>query len=191
MNMRVRQIKVILVVSFLISLVALNVTPIYADGVDLTLLPVSGVPGTIVTVEGIITNNSSNTVYLNSESFTLPLPLINGDNTDFFVNAPFSLSAGTNSGLIALFTFQIAPGTSSGIFPENFLDIIGGGASDFTDVLASSEFSAIVVTPEPGPLPLFGTAISLLAALAWRKKKPCEGPGENSAEFESANSEVR
>lgn len=177
--MRARQIKILAMLIFVMSLVTLLAIPVRADGINLTLSPVSGAPGTTVTVDGTITNNSSNTVYLNSESFTLSSPFINGDTTDFFVNAPLSLSPDTNSGLIALFTFQIAPGTPSGIYPGNFLDIIGGGPSNFTDVLASSEFS-VTATPEPGTLPLLGTGLLLAGAFVFRKKRTPYTIGENS-----------
>lgn len=134
-----------------------------ADGVTLTLSPVSGTPGSIVTVDGTITNDTSNTVYLNSESFTLGRgSFIDGDTTEFFTSAPLSLAPNESSGLIALFAFQIQSGTPGGSYTGNFLDIIGGGPSDFVDVLASSGFSVDVLTtatPEPGTLLLLGTGL--------------------------------
>jgi hypothetical protein len=169
--MTAKQVKVCVTVIFLMSLAAASSRPAYADGVDLTLSSVSGTAGTTVTVDGTITNNSSNMVYLNNESFTLPLPLINGDTTEFFLNAPFFLSPDTSSGLIALFTFQIAPGTPSGIYPGNFLDIIGGGPNDFTDVLASAEYS-VKVTPEPGTILLLVTGLLGIAFVLRRKRTP-------------------
>jgi PEP-CTERM motif len=176
--MRTRQIRTLAMLIVVMSLVAVLPIPAHADGITLTLSPVSGCSGTTVTVDGTITNNSSNTVYLNSESFTLPSPLINGDTTDFFLNAPLSLAPDTNSGLIALFAFQIAPGTPQGVYLGNFLDIIGGGPSDFTDVLASSEF-AVTATPEPATLPLFGTAVLIAGAFVLRRKRTPYIIGEN------------
>lgn len=147
-----------------------------ADGVTLTLSTVSGASGSTVTVDGTITNDSSNTVYLNGESFTLASSFINGDTTDFFLNAPISLDPGGSSGLIALFVFQIASGTPNGSYSGNFLDIIGGGPSDFADTLASASYTADVVstaTPEPSTLVLFG--IGLLGFLPLRRKITKDG----------------
>jgi hypothetical protein len=156
-------------VTILMSFVAFLPRPAVADGVDLTLSTVLGPPGSTVTVDGTITNNGSVTVFLNSENFSLSSPsFINGDITEFFLNAPVYLEPGTTSGLIPLFTFEIAPGTPAGFYPGNFLDIIGGGPTDFTDVLASAEFS-VGVTPEPGTVVLLGTGV--LVALCRRKLK--------------------
>ena len=145
-----------------------------ADSVSLTLSPVSGTPGSTVTVDGTITNDTSSTVYLNSESYTLPLPFINGDNTDFFLNAPLSLAPDTNSGLIALFSFEIETGTAAGSYSGNFLDIVGGGPSDFTDVLTSSGYSVTVVgstVPEPSTLILVSTGLFGLLPLRRRTRR--------------------
>lgn len=143
-----------------------------ADGVSLTLSPASGTPGSTVTVDGTITNDSAGTIYLNGESFTLGgSSFTNGDPTDFFLNAPISLDPGGSSGLIALFALQIASGTPDGSYSGNFLDIIGGGPSDTTDVLGSSGYSVDVVstvTPEPSTLVLFG--VGLLGFLPLRRK---------------------
>lgn len=134
-----------------------------ADSVTLTISSVSGTPGSTVTVDGTITNNSSDTVYLNSESYTLASgSFINGDPTDFFLNAPVSLAPDTSSGLIALFAFEIEPGTAAGSYSGNFLDIVGGGPSDLTDVLTSSGYSVTVLSstvPEPGALILLSAGL--------------------------------
>jgi hypothetical protein len=145
-----------------------------ADSVTLTLGSVSGTPGSTVTVDGTITNDSLNTVYLNSESYTLAVPFLNGDNTDFFLNAPLSLAPGTNSGLIALFSFEIGAGTPAGSYSGNFLDIVGGGPGDFTDVLTSSGYSVTVVSstvPEPGALILLTTGLLGLLPLRRRMRR--------------------
>lgn len=140
----------------------------HADTVTLTLSAVSGLPGTTVTVDGTIANTGSSTVYLNSEDFTLNSPsFLNGDITDFLLNAPLSLAGGTNSGLIPIFAFDIGPGTLAGPYAGNFLDIIGGtDPSDFTDTLASAQFTinaqGAVNTPEPSTFVLLGASLIFL-----------------------------
>jgi hypothetical protein len=146
-----------------------------ADGLTLSLSTVvSGSPGANITVDGTITNDGADTVYLNSEDFTLgSSSFLNGDVTDFFLNAPLSLNPGTGSGLIALFTFDTAAGTSRGTYSGNFLDIIGGAdPSDFTDVLASAEFPvSVTATPEPGtPLLLFSGLLMLAVSSCLRRQ---------------------
>lgn len=138
----------------------------------LTLSPISGSSGNVVTVDGTITNNTTDTVYLNGEDFTFgSMVFAKGDTIDFFLNAPISLAPDSSFGLIALFTFQIAPGTSNDAYSGNFLDIIGGTSpSDFTDVLASSEFSVnVTATPEPGTLVLLITGLLPITALLRRR----------------------
>jgi len=148
-------------------------SPAHADDVTLTLSAASGSPGDTITIDGTITNGTANPVYLNAEDFSFgSSSLLNGDVTDFLLNAPFSLAPGTNSGLIAVFTLEIAPGTTGGTYSGNSLDIIGGtDPSNFTDVLASSGFSVdvggAVSTPEPATLILLGSGF-LLAGLRRR-----------------------
>ena len=166
--MSTRHLKILTIIGFVMCLLSFSPTEARADAV-LTLSPVSGLPGTTVTVDGIITNTGTTTVYLNSEDFTLnSSSFLNGDITDFLLNAPVSLLAGgAPPGLIALFTFDIAPGTSAGPYAGNFLDIIGGtDPSDFTDTLATAEFTVNVQsTPEPGTFLLLTLGIFFLGGL--------------------------
>lgn len=162
-----------LTLGVIVVVLLFTAAPVKADSATLTLSSVSGTPGSTVTVDGTITNTGSDTVYLNSESFTLAFPpFINGDITDFFMNAPISLGPGENSGLIAIFTFEIEPGTTPGTYSGNFLDIIGGASSsDFTDTLTSAGFSVDVLggtAPEPGAFLLLSTG--LLGLLPLRRK---------------------
>lgn len=138
-----------------------------ADPVGLSLAGVSGLPGTSVTVLGNIVNSSASAVYLNGEDFTLgSAAFLNGDPTEFFLNAPLSLDPGQSSGQIGLFTFGIAAGTAPGVYGGNSLDIIGGGPSDFSDILASAPFSVDVqgatAAPEPPAILLLLTGILML-----------------------------
>jgi hypothetical protein len=141
-----------------------------ADGIDLSLSTVSGFGGTTVTVDGTITNTGTTEIFLNSENFTLGSAFfVNGDVTNFFLNAPLSLAGGANSGLIALFTLDIAPATPGGSYGGNFLDIFGGPGSSDQNLLASTEFTVNVTSgtsvPEPGTLPLVAVELLILGAL--------------------------
>ena len=143
-----------------------------ADSTQLTLSPVTGTAGEDVTVFGTITNTGTVLVYLNGETFSLgSSSLLNGDVTDFFDNAPLSLSGGTNSGLIALFSFDIAPGTAPGVYGENFLQILGGpGMFDQNDI-ADAEYSVHVegaTVPEPGTIGLI--ALGLAGVMLLRRR---------------------
>jgi len=171
--MQSKKIKILASTILIAFFGALLASRACADGVTLALSNVSGPPGSTITVVGTITNNTADTVYLNSEDFTLgSSSFLNGDITDFFLNAPISLGPDSNSGLIALFTFDIAPSTPGSVYDGNFLDIIGGGPSDFTDVLASSEFSVnVTATPEPGTLLLLFSGLLMLALSNYLRRR--------------------
>jgi len=156
-------------VLFLLTVMPLGVR---ADSTQLTLSPVTGTAGEDVTVFGTITNTGTALVYLNGETFSLgSSSLLNGDVTDFFDNAPLSLSGGANSGLIALFSFDIAPGTAPGVYSENFLQILGGpGMFDQNDI-ADAEYSVHVegtTVPEPGTIGLI--ALGLAGVMLLRRR---------------------
>ena len=147
-----------------------------ADSTQLTLSPVTGTAGEDVTVFGTISNTGTVLVYLNGETFSLgSSSLLNGDVTDFFDNAPLSLSGGANSGLIALFSFDIAPGTAPGFYSENFLQILGGpGMFDQNDI-ADAEYSVHVegtTVPEPGTIGLIALG---LAGVMLLRRRPFNG----------------
>jgi len=157
-------------VLFLFTVMPLGVR---ADSTQLTLSPVTGTAGEDVTVFGTITNTGTVLVYLNGETFSLgSSSFLNGDVTDFFDNAPLSLSGGTNSGLIALFSFDIAPGTAPGVYSENLLQLLGGpGVLDMNDI-ADADFSVTVegaTVPEPGTIGLL--ALGLAAVMLLRRRR--------------------
>lgn len=172
--MRARQAKICLIATFVVSLVMTSPRLVLADGITLTLSPVSGAPGTTVTVDGTIANPGSSTIFLNTENFTLGSGFFsNGDITDFLLNAPLFLDGGSDSGLIALFTFDIAPGTPAGPYTGNFLDILGGPGSSDQNLLSSAEFLVTIAAtsvPEPSSFSLLGFGLLLGAVLVLCQK---------------------
>jgi len=157
-----------------LSLLTIVATGARADSnqTQLTVSNVAGTAGEDVTVFGTITNTGTALVYLNGEGYSLgSSSLLNGDVTDFFANAPTSLSGGANSGLIALFSFDIASGTAPGVYNENFLQLLGGtGKFDQKDI-ADAEFSVTVestTVPEPETVVLL--ALGLAGVILLRRR---------------------
>jgi hypothetical protein len=157
---------------FILFLVTVMPFGAKADSTQLTLSPVTGTAGEDVTVFGTITNTGTVEIFLNGETFSLgSSSFLNGDVTDFFDNAPLSLSGETNSGLIALFSFDIAPGTAPGVYTENLLQLLGGpGVLDMNDI-ADADFSVTVegtTVPEPGTIGLI--ALGLAGVMLLRRR---------------------
>jgi hypothetical protein len=172
--MKTMQPSTLLRAALLLCLLTIVPSAVRADSnqTQLTVPSVSGTAGEDVTVFGTITNTGTVRVFLNGEGFSLgSSSLLNGDVTDFFANAPASLSGGTNSGLIALFSFDIAPGTAPGVYDENFLQLLGGtGKFDQKDI-ADAEFSVTVesaTVPEPETLGMIVLGLGGLGLLRRR-----------------------
>jgi hypothetical protein len=126
---------------------------------------------------GAITNDTSNTIFLNSDDPTVDgLSLMLNDL--FFTNAPSSLApegqAGDSSGDIELFDVTAsnplldAAGTFSGSY--TLVGGADGGNGTGSDVLGTASFSVTTVapTPEPSSLYLLFTGMLAMAALAWK-----------------------
>lgn len=172
--MKTIQPSTLLKAALILCLLTIVSSGVRADSnqTQLTVSSVSGTAGEDVTVFGTITNTGKLRVFLNGEGFSLgSSSLLNGDVTDFFANAPTSLSGGANSGLIALFSFDIAPGTAPGVYDENFLQLLGGtGKFDQNDI-ADAEFSVTVesaTVPEPETIVLL--ALGLAGVLLLRRR---------------------
>lgn len=143
------------------------------------LSSVSGTAGEDVTVYGTISSTGAAEVFLNGENFNFGSSnFMNGDVSDFFVNAPISLTGGTNSGLIALFSFEIAAGTPTGVYGGNFLQIVGGADGSAQDDTADATYSVDVEgTQVPEPNALWLVAAGMAGVIALRRKSlgqiPC------------------
>jgi hypothetical protein len=138
-----------------------------ADPLSITLdLPYqSGYEGQTLTFDAVITNNSSDTVYLNGDSSYVDPPLTL-DDTGFWNNSPLSLDPGDSSLDIELFTVTIPIGTPVAFY-TGYFQIYGGGPSD-DNLMGTADFD-INVLPEPSSYLLFGTGLAVLA-LTFRRR---------------------
>jgi len=150
--------------------VAIGCAMARADVVDIAFDHSSqtGSPGDTVKFFGTLTNTSSDTVFLNSDSLNLsgfPLSSI----TDLFANAPLSLAGGANSGDIELFDAVIPNAFPSSSNPGNYA-LLGGGMSDL-NIVGAVDFTVhvegISSVPEPSFSRLLTFGLALLAAVRW------------------------
>ncbi len=113
-------------------------------------------PGDMVGFSGIITNTGGTTVFLNGDSLTFPIGLI--DDSPFFA-LPASL-APLASASGPLFNITIPSGAALGTYVGTF-NLLGGDTPADFDVLASSTF-AVTVVPEPSSALLIAAGIGAL-----------------------------
>jgi len=139
-----------------------------ADSLSIVLaLPFqSGVEGLVdeFQFDATVTNESSQTVYLNGDAFSVDAPLA-VDDSPFFAY-PLSLGAG-DSYTGPLFNVDVPPGAPQGLYAGSF-EIIGGGPTDYTDVAGAADFNA-QITPEPSSLLLMASGLAGLAATLRRR----------------------
>jgi len=124
-----------------------------ADGVDISVTPISGAAGSSVEVVGTVTNNTSNTVFLNGDTFSVTGPDLSLDDTDFFVNAPLSLDPSQSSGPFDIFTIDIGALAAPGVISPNFFSILGGSDGGASDVIGTVMFDVSVQGTAPVPEP--------------------------------------
>jgi hypothetical protein len=122
----------------------------------------SGIPGSVVSYSGTITNLTGTEQFLNSLSFSG----ISGDATPFFTFAPLSLIGFADSGTFEMFTVTV-PSLPPGIYGGS-VSVIGGTDANAANVLGTASFNVQVndgAVPEPGcaGLLVVGGALLVLA----------------------------
>jgi hypothetical protein len=139
----------------------------FADSLTISLdSPISGVAGSSIDVFATITNNTSETIFLNGDEFNA-LPLLLLDDTNFYFNAPLFLAADSNSGSFDMFTIAIDPSAGPGTISPNTFVVKGGGDGNAQDPLGTLTFDVNVQGVTPVPEPALGglLAIGLLFSL--------------------------
>ncbi|MGD0445997.1 MAG: hypothetical protein ABSA39_18840 [Edaphobacter sp.] len=121
-------------------------------------------PGETLQFFGTITNDSADTIFLNSDD-----PDLNGlsltVDDQFFNTVPVSLAPGESSGDIELFDVSVsnplvdAPGTFSGAYT-----LFGGADGNAQDNLGTEDFSVTTNSPVPEPAPVLLLLTGALAA---------------------------
>jgi hypothetical protein len=146
-----------------------------ADMVSISInTPVTGSPGTDITVFGNLTNNTTSTQYFGNDAINLTAPSTVATASDDIIlngllgSGPASIAAGATLTNVDLFTVQIVGG--SGTFAGNTFQLIGGtdatgcanGASDCNTLLGTANFSVNV----PASVPLPAAVWLLISGLA-------------------------
>jgi hypothetical protein len=125
----------------------------------------TGSPGDTLQFFGTLTNASSDTVFLNSDGFSLAgLPII-----DMFGNTPLSLDPGTNSGDIELFDVAIP-----NAFPASSNDgtyTLEGGAPGEFNIIGTADFTVNVAGVSTVPEPSYRLFLILGIALLMATRK--------------------
>jgi hypothetical protein len=128
--------------------------------ISITISPDSqaALAGTSTTFSGTIENPGTGTIYLNSDSVSLPPSDITVDATLFLFNAPLSLGPG---GMWTGPFFQLTIGSGAGADTYNgTFTVYGGASSSSEDIIGTSSFEQIV--ERPAAVPEFSSTLVLL-----------------------------
>ena len=134
---------------------------------------VSGAPGDMLSFFGTLTNNTANTEYINSDSFTLAggIPV---DDSPFLANAPLSLGPSASTASFLFLTVTIPNGQTPADYAGTF-DVIGGqdgGNGTAQDDLGEGLFTVTVTSSVPEPASVLLSITGLLALALLRRKWP-------------------
>ena len=166
-----KELRLSLVLTLTCAGLLLVGTAAKADSLLFTLDPSyqSCLEGQILSFDVNITNDSSDTVYLNGDFSYVDLPLTLNDEF-FYANAPLSLDPGGSSGDFELLTVTIPLGTPVGLY-TGYFQIDGGGGSSDDYLLGSADFDINTnnIVPEPSSYLLFGTGLAVLAGIFRRR----------------------
>jgi hypothetical protein len=120
--------------------------------------------GDIIQFSGSLTNNTADTVFINSNSFTFAIPAA-VDDSPFLNNAPFFLVGFGSSALFEFLDVTIPPAQAAGTY-DGFFTVQGGLTESTMDPIGDTAFQVTVnsTAPEPGSLLLMAAGLASLIA---------------------------
>ena len=132
--------------------------------VNITPNTLGGLPGDVIQFFGSLTNNTADTVFINSNSFTFAIPAA-VDDSPFLNNAPFFLVGFGSSVLFEFLDVTIPPAQATGTY-DGFFTVQGGLTESAMDPIGDTAFQVTVnsTAPEPGSLLLMAAGLASLVA---------------------------
>ncbi len=149
-----------LLISFLGLTALCSATPLFT--VTFTPNTISGNPGDVIPFSGTLLNNTSSTLFINSDSFTFAIAGAL-DDSPFLINAPISLAGNASSGSFVFLDVTIPQGQAGGAY-DGVFTVLGGPDGGALNNLGSAAFHVTVdvVTPEPASIVLLGLGLATL-----------------------------